>query len=246
MNHSESAVRQAFQQAQKLDALDHVSRTLLHDLRNSLGGISGASELISIDEETSSSSKELLHVILSSTDSALDIISTLTQFIHSRESAQGTIDVHHFLEQEYKFIISCLGATASLELQYSASTPTINCNELLLAHTTMNLVLNAKESLHERGRLSISTSDVHINNNQRFLGTLITPGAYLDLCFTDTGCGIAPDLLSTVCEAGYSNRDDHAGMGLVFADEFMRQLAGYLCIESTQGVGSKIHLLFPQ
>ena len=248
-NSRERSVKQAYQQAQKLNAVDHLARDLVHELKNCLGGISGAAELLEIDAGGTTGVDDLIKVIFSSTDNALSAINTLAEFISNRPnlsaSEKSPCDIHAFLDQQYRYWVSCMGKQITVELRKDAENPVIQCDANLMAHIAMNLVLNAKESINERGQLIIQTKLINIAENSRPPLHGIPQGHYLDICFADTGCGIDIKDLNDVCAANFSNKDQHAGMGLSLAEEFTRQQSGYLRIESSKDRGTKVHLLFP-
>ena len=245
-NNHEYHIKLAFQQSQKLDALDLLARNLIHELKNCLGGVSGAAELLEIDADDTKSVRDLTKVIMSSTDNAIQAINTLTDFLHQTPDQSEQYDAHDFFEKQMKFYTACLSKQIPIELICEARNPQLRCDPLLLAHTAMNIVINARESIDERGKVSINTSDRKIAENERGIFQAVKPGQYFDICFSDTGCGIDQQVLSDVCNTGFSDKQHHAGMGLSLADEFMRQNAGYLCVESGKNVGTKVHLLFPQ
>lgn len=245
INQLDHQTRLAFQQAQKLDATHLLSRNLIHELKNCLGGISGAAELIEFEAEEQQAVRDLCKVIMSSTENAITAINTMSDFLQHQNVGAEDIDVHAFLSDQLRFYQACLGKHIPIELRLDAKQHQLHGDEILLAHNCMNIVLNAKESIDERGQVSISTENIEIGEQARNPFQLVKPGHYLDLCFADTGNGVDVQDIGSLCQPGFSRKEHHAGMGLHLAESFMHQRAGYICIESGKNLGTKIHLLFP-
>ena len=245
INQLDHQTRLAFQQAQKLDATHLLSRTLIHELKNCLGGISGAAELIDFEAEEHQAIRDLCKVIMSSTENAITAINTMSDFLQHQADSAEEIDLHAFLHDQLRFYQACLGKHIPIELHLHAPQHHLRCDAILLAHNCMNIVLNANESIDERGQVSISTEVLTVEEQARSPFQQVKPGQYLDLCFADTGSGVDIQDLNTLCHAGFSRKEHHAGMGLHLAESFMRQQAGYICFESGKNLGTKVHLLFP-
>ncbi len=244
MQHNDSTIKLAFQQSQRMDATDYIARSLIHDLKNHLGGISGAAELLKFDAGDNPSIEELCTLIMSATDNALETINGLSGYLHHPQVISDPFSIKEFFESQIPFYQACLGKQFSVNLDCETDKE-IACDPIIFAHRCMNVVLNARESMIDRGSLNIKIANMDIAEGARPPYQQVKPGNYTDICIIDTGAGIPPDHLEEAINSNYSTKEHHAGMGLPLVNEFMRQHAGYLCLESTQDVGTKAHLLFP-
>lgn len=229
-----------------MDACNAISRSFVHDLKNHIGGISGAAELLNIDAGEHPSTRELTQLILSACDNAIGALNNYSEFLNGEERCDGLLDVHAFLERQLAFYQACLSKNISVSLKRGAAEAYIAMHADMLAHIGMNIVLNVKDAISERGSLTISTTTLHLNEHTRPPFQQVPAGTWLDLCYTDTGCGMNKKTLEQAHTPHFSSKPRHIGMGLTLVHDCMRQHKGYLCIESSNTSGTRIHLLFPQ
>ena len=117
------------------------------------------------------------------------------------------------------------------------------CDSNQLENALLNLALNARDSMPQGGRLSVSTSFASAANAPD-----LDPGDYVELKVADSGHGMPPEVLARATEPFFSTKATGKGTGLGLAQVYgiARQSGGTLRIESRPGEGTMVAILLPR
>ncbi len=107
----------------------------------------------------------------------------------------------------------------------------------------LNLVFNARDAMPEGGRLRISVDEQRIGPE---MGLGLDPGTYVRVAVSDTGTGMAPEVIEHALEPFFTTKASGSGLGLPSAYGTAREAGGTVVIESEPGSGSTITLLLPR
>ena len=111
----------------------------------------------------------------------------------------------------------------------------------------LNLAINARDAMPHGGSISIATANAHAGRRATQDGE-VTAGDYVVLSVTDTGIGMAPEVLERVVEPFFTTKGPGAGsgLGLSMIYGFARQSGGHLRIDSELGHGTTVRLYLPR
>ncbi|NQV81604.1 MAG: response regulator [Alphaproteobacteria bacterium] len=111
-----------------------------------------------------------------------------------------------------------------------------------------NLVINANDAMPDGGTLTITTRNVQVDETFTDAHPEVVPGDYVLLEISDTGSGIAPDMLEKVIEPFFSTKSTGhgTGLGLSMVYGFAKQTGGHISIYSEIGHGTTIRLYLPR
>jgi len=111
----------------------------------------------------------------------------------------------------------------------------------------INLSVNARDAMPNGGRLVIETAEKTVDSEYARLHLGATPGRYVWLSVSDTGCGIAPESLPRIFEPFYTTKGPDKGTGLGLATLFgiVQQHRGWVEVESEVGKGSTFQIFLP-
>jgi CheY-like chemotaxis protein len=117
----------------------------------------------------------------------------------------------------------------------------------MLDQVLINLSVNARDAMPDGGRLVIETAKKIVDHEYTRLHLGAKPGRYVWLSVSDTGCGIAPELLPRIFEPFYTTKDPGKGTGLGLATVFgiVQQHRGWVEVESEIGRGSTFQVFLP-
>src|SRR3546814_103742 len=109
----------------------------------------------------------------------------------------------------------------------------------------MNLIINARDAMPEGGEITISGENRKIGSDND-LG--LPAGPYVLLAVTDSGCGIAPEILEQVLEPFFTTKDvgKGTGLGLSMVYGFAKQSGGAIDIQSKLGEGTRVEIWLPR
>jgi CheY-like chemotaxis protein len=141
-----------------------------------------------------------------------------------------------------------LGETIVIEAVSAGGQWRAHIDAAQLESTIVNLAINARDAMPDGGKLTIETSNVYLDRNYVADLADLTPGQYVMLAITDTGGGIAPDIIDQVFEPFYTTKapGKGTGLGLSQAHGFIKQSGGHIRIYSEVGHGTTVKLYLPR
>jgi len=222
-------------QSEKLASIGQMAAAVAHGLRNPLASLRAAAQLARhrVDAPVA---REQLDAIVEQVD-RLDLrIAHLLQFSRPapfhplRESARALVDgalsgFSELLRQR----------KVELAVRAPAVLPEIQVDPMRLEQALTELVSNALDAMPEGGRLDVTT--------RAEPGAGGAGGIVVEV--TDTGRGIAPEILPNLCEPFFTTRPEGTGLGLAIAKRYIEEAGGRLDITSALGRGTTVRIWLP-
>jgi two-component system cell cycle sensor histidine kinase/response regulator CckA len=113
-------------------------------------------------------------------------------------------------------------------------------------HVVLNLALNARDAMPGGGTLTISSSNVELDENRAPQLSAVPPGDYVRLSVMDTGVGISEEGQAHMFEPFYTTKAHRVGLGLSAVYGIVRQSGGYIVVESEAGAGTTFEIYLPR
>ncbi len=237
----ERAREQLFQ-SQKLEAVGHLTGGVAHDFNNLLTVVRGSAELAERYAVGNERLGRLLHAIRSATDRGARLTGQLLAFSRKQMLQPGVIEAGAQVRSIAELIEASLRAGIVLEIEGCEQPIWIDANSRHLELALLNIGLNARDAMPDGGTLRIAVT------RRRLIDDCVAaPGEYAAISLTDTGSGIAPEVLDRVIEPFFTTKEvgKGSGLGLSQAYGFAKQSGGGLTVESTPGQGTCITVYLP-
>ncbi|MCC1494018.1 response regulator [Cognatishimia sp. F0-27] len=239
-------------QAQKLDVVGKLTGGVAHDFNNLLAIIQGNLELLLEDEESRQFEKierlDILTSAIAATRRGAELTRSMLAFARKSPLEPRPTDLNAIVRETEKWISRTLPASIEIEVSLQHRLWCLSLDVASLQSALVNVIVNARDAMPRGGKLTIETSNVRIDAAYaRELEESVAPGRYVLVAISDTGTGIAPDLLPNVMDPFVSSKDMSvgSGLGLSMVEGFARQSGGFVKIYSEVGVGTSVKIFFP-
>ncbi|HUS24558.1 MAG TPA: nitrogen regulation protein NR(II) [Candidatus Binatia bacterium] len=221
---------------QQFDASRELIRGLAHEIKNPLGGIRGAAQLLERDFPDSRH-HEYTRVIIREADRLQNLVDRMLG--PSRPPRSQPLNVHQVLEHVRQLVEAEAPAGVSVVRDYDPSLPEVLGDREQLIQALLNLARNALQSVGARGRIvlrSRSRRQVTLNGRPQRLAALME--------VEDDGPGIEPDMIEKIFYPMVSTRPGGTGLGLPIAQQLVHGHGGQIECRSVPGT-TVFSLLLP-
>ncbi len=208
-------------------------RNLAHEIKNPLGGIRGAAQLLEL-ELPSRELHEYTQVIIHEADRLQALVDRLLA-PHRRAHVVGDVNIHEVCERVRTLILAEFPRGLTLQRDYDISIPEFRGDREQLIQALLNIVHNAAQALHER----IAAGDARIVLRTR-VARQVTFGKQryrlaLELHVIDNGPGVPDSIKDRIFFPLVSGREGGSGLGLTLAQTFVQQHHGLIECDSEPG-----------
>ena len=208
-------------------------RNLAHEIKNPLGGIRGAAQLLEMELE-SRALHEYTQVIISEADRLQALVDRLLA-PHRKPHVVSDVNIHEVCERVRALIMAEFPCGLTVERDYDTSIPEFRGDREQLIQAVLNIAHNAAQALGER----IAEGNARITMRTR-IARQVTLGKHryrlaLELHMEDNGPGVPESIRDRIFYPLVSGRDGGSGLGLTLAQTFVQQHLGTLECESVPG-----------
>ncbi|HXZ44339.1 MAG TPA: ATP-binding protein [archaeon] len=225
--------------ADRLSALGQLSAGLAHEIRNPLGSIKGAVEILQDDFPPGHPKAEFYSILLREVERLNDVLTNFLSFARPVTPHLMPLDVRAVLTA-LEGLIS--GQARAHRVQIFTSFHTgpsrVMADETLLKQAFLNIMLNGVEAMPTGGDLAISTR----------ISSEGVPGGrpeWLEIVFDDTGPGIREEDLGRIFDPFFTTKKDGTGLGLAITHRIIENHHGTIRVVSQRGKGTTFAVTLP-
>ncbi len=234
--------------SERLAFLGTMAASVAHEVRNPLGGIKGASQLLKEEIRGLASEEvlaEYLDVIIRQVDRLTGILDSLKGLSRPEPARMEPVNIHSLLDEALTLFAPEIKKQKLKVMRiYDPSVPEVEGNEAGLSGVFINLVKNAVEVMPGGGVLTLTTgipSDFLYSSIRTEKGkkTLIA------VKVTDTGPGIEPDKVKDIFNPFFTTKGGGLGLGLALSLKIIEEHGGTIKVESEPGHGASFIVYLP-
>jgi PAS domain S-box-containing protein len=241
--------QEALRQAQKMEAVGQLTGGIAHDFNNILQGITGALDRVQhrIAQGRVGDVDRFLKAAVESANRAAALTHRLLAFSRRQTLDPRPIDVNRLVGGMEDLIRRTMGPTVAVEVVGAGGLWPIQADPSQLENSLLNLCINARDAMPGGGKLTIETANKWLDDRAAREREL-PPGQYASLCVTDTGTGIAPEIVGRVFDPFFTTKPmgQGTGLGLSMIYGFVRQSGGQIRVYSEPGKGTTMCPYFPR
>lgn len=229
-------------QAQRMEAFGQLTGGIAHDFNNLLTIVTGNLELLADSTETAAS-RTLLKRAADAADMGAALTKRMLTFARRRRLSPQALDVNDLVLGLMEILNRSIGAPITLTTILAGNAWKVRVDPSELENAILNLAINARDAMPDGGELIVETRNVPG-------GELPVDGGrdYVLLSVTDTGHGMAPEVLERAFEPFFTTKEPGRGTGLGLSTlyGFAEQSGGHATIDSTLGTGTTVRLYLPR
>jgi PAS domain S-box-containing protein len=243
-------------QAQKMEAIGQLTGGIAHDFNNILTSVIGYVVLAGERAEGTGDARlvhqlEQAHV---AAQRARDLVAQMLAFARRQRGERRVLALPPLVRQTVQLLRATLPTTIELDnLELGAdteeATPCVDADPVQLEQVLFNLCINARDAIEGgTGRIGVQLREVAGTGRAcASCRARIEGGPWVELSVSDSGCGIAPDVIERIFDPFYSTKEvgRGSGMGLAMVHGIVHQHGGHIALESRLGEGSVFRVLLP-
>ncbi len=239
--------REALMQSQKMEAIGQLTGGVAHDFNNLLTVIRSSIDLLRRPNLPEERRRRYIDAIGETVTRAAKLTGQLLAFARRQALKPEVFDVARSIATISEMLATLAGARIRLETDVPEfESFYVNADRSQLDTTLVNIALNARDAMDGEGRLSIAVRGVTNIGPTRAHPAI--KGELVAIAVSDTGSGIAPDLLDRIFEPFFTTKGVGKGTGLGLSQVFgfVKQSGGDIRVESTPGRGSTFTIYLPR
>jgi hypothetical protein len=241
-------LEEQLRQSQKMEAIGQLAGGIAHDFNNLLTIVNGYADHLLARSHAGAEGFDELSEIRQAGERAASLTRQLLSFSRRREVDLRILDLNSVVTDMNKLVRRLIGEHFELAVNLSPVLGTVRMDAGQLEQVIMNLAVNARDAMGEGGTLTIETSNVEVDEAFTRTHVGVTPGPYVVLSVTDTGCGMDEAVMRRIFEPFFTTKELGRGTGLGLATVFgiVEQSGGHIYVYSEQGRGSTFKVFLPR
>jgi two-component system, cell cycle sensor histidine kinase and response regulator CckA len=234
--------------SQKLDAVGRLSGGIAHDFNNLLGVIIGYGEVLERRIPADDSLREAVDEIMKAGNRAAGLTQQLLAFSRKQVLEPKVLDLNTVVVEVQRMLERLIGEDIELVKSLAPKLGKMKADRTQIEQVILNLAVNARDAMPQGGTLTFETENASLDDNSVHHMHHVTPGNYVLLKVTDTGCGMDAELQSHIFEPFYTTKGKGKGTGLGLATVYgvVKQSGGYIWVESEIGKGTTFKIYLPR
>jgi len=233
----------AVRHADRLSTLGTLAAGLAHEIKNPLGGIRGAAQLLEMELPSESELRDNVRIVVREVDRVNRIVEELLALASPRKLQLSRVNLHKVLGDIITLQKrSTGGRDVTFQQQFDPSIPPILADEGLLTQLFLNLIKNAVEAVEERGTIRIASrviSDYSMTQKGERRSRMVA----IDV--SDDGPGIPKEQLEQLFTPFFTTKAKGTGLGLAICQKIVTEHRGMLKVESDPGKGTTFTVMLP-
>jgi len=234
-------------QAQKLEAVGQLTGGIAHDFNNLLTVIVCNLDLLRELPNVPPPAIQSIDLALNAALRGSDLTRQLVAFARRQALVPQSFSLNERVTAIVGLLQRTLGEQVEIKLVLEPDLWSAMADPTQFESALVNLAINARDAMERSGRLTIETSNAHLDADYVHGNVDSTVGDYVLLCVSDTGCGMTPEVLARAFEPFFTTKTHRgSGLGLSMVYGFARQSRGHVKIYSEPGHGTAVRLYLPR
>jgi signal transduction histidine kinase len=233
---------------QKLDCALQLARSVALDFNNALTSILGHTSLLLSKSETNHPWRDSLVEIEKSAAKAAEIANDLAAFSRQEKDMRVQVagNLNMLLERTVEMFQASMQSSIVISRQLERKLFTANFDEAKMQQALVKIFENAVDAIKKDGKINVQTRNLELTEPTQDRTARLNPGNYVCVEISDTGSGIADDVMPHIFEPFFSTKGTrHRGLGLAWVYGIVTNHGGGVAVSSQPDIGTAVRLYLP-
>jgi len=235
-----------FRQAQRMESIGTLAAGIAHDLNNILTPIMMSIDILKTISDNPRATK-ILNSIEVSAKRGADIVRQVLSFARGLKGERIEVQPRQLLKDLENIIKDTFPKDIRLQFSIPDDTWTILGDSTQVHQILLNLCLNARNAMPNGGTLTIGVENCVLDEPYTVMNLQVKPGRYVKISVTDSGTGIAPEILDRIFEPFFTTKplSEGTGLGLSTVMGIVKSHDGLIDVHSVPGEGTTFKVYLP-
>jgi signal transduction histidine kinase len=232
------------QERDRLAALGQMAAGLAHEVRNPLGAIKGAAQLLNepaAGMEADPNTREFVSIILEEVARLDRVVGSVLDYARPSQANLGSVDLNGVVRGTLKILGSDLDHECTIETEMGEELPLVRADAERLRQVFMNLVRNAIQAMNGRGRITVATRARSAGAGWGNPASAL----WVELAVRDRGPGITRQVQDNLFVPFFTTKDTGTGLGLAISQRMVEDMGGRIEVASQAGPGATFSVVLP-
>ncbi len=232
---------------QKMEALGTLAGGIAHDFNNILMPIIVNSEMLLWDSGRDDPQNVYIDQILEAAKRGKELVKQIISYSRRSSVEKKTIDIVPLIKESVSFLHASLPSTIKIDPEFKVDKAPIEGNPTQIHQVLMNLFTNAADAMDGEGRIKITLEQTDFNDEEMFHDVRLGVCPCVRVSISDSGPGIAPDIMEKIFDPFFSTKDPGkgVGMGLSVARRIVHDHGGTITVDKEPDKGATFHVHLP-
>lgn len=232
--------------SQRMESIGTLAGGIAHDLNNILSPIMMAVDMLRL-KKTDDDSARWLEMIKENTERGADLVKQVLTFSRGMAGERMPVQLKHIVKEIVGVLKETLPKSIVLDFEIESDLWTISADPTQIHQVLMNVCINARDAMLAGGRLVISATNTVVDASYARMNIDAEPGSYVMLSVSDTGSGMAPEVVERIFDPFFTTKDigKGTGLGLAIAMTIVKSHGGFIHVYSEVEKGSRFSIYLP-
>ncbi|MCP4723897.1 MAG: response regulator [bacterium] len=235
-------------QAQKMESIGRLAGGIAHDFNNILTSTMGYAEILKMKfDDQSTIEGQAVDVILRSSQKAGDLTKQLLSFSRDDVFNPVSLNANKLLKDCVRVSENIFEKTIEMHYSLVEDLHKVTADRNQLDQVFTNLLINAKDAMPDKGKISLSTENVTVDDQSSEMHIEMKSGDYVKISVEDSGIGIPLEIKDKIFEPFFTTKGvgKGTGLGLSMVYGIIKKHNGFINVESEPGRGTSFHIYLP-
>lgn len=239
-------VEEQLLRAQRMESIGTLAGGIAHDLNNVLSPILMAVDMLQINSPDEESSR-WLSLLKENAERGAAMVKQVLTFARGVEGERISVQIKHIIKDLIKVLNETLPKSITVKFDIEPELELISADPTQIHQVLMNLCINARDAMPNGGTITITASNIILDENYVRMFIKAKPGKYILISVKDSGSGMSREIQQRIFDPFFTTKEigKGTGLGLSTALTIIKSHGGFINVYSEQNKGTQFTIYLP-